>query len=231
MNQGIYSAAAAMDAAGRRLDSVANNLANASSVGFKRTSSAFSAVLASQDGPLQIQRTQQTDYSQGELLRTGNPLDVALHGEGYFGVELPDGEGYTRNGSFRLTQDGALVTEDGYPVAWERRNSAIDPLGDSILVDSSGMVTQGQAQIGRLRIANFSDPSMLAEGEGGFLRAGPGVMEVAHEAEVHQGSLEGSNVNPVDELVAMVEVQRAFGRASNAMSMIEQSYRRLARIQ
>ena len=169
------------------------------------------------------------DFSQGELSRTGRALDLALDGEGFFAIDTPDGEVYTREGSFRLTPDGTLVSEEGLPVAWDSLSGSIDPTGFPVEVDGEGTVRQGVDEIGRLRIANFADSSRLSLNADGYWQAPPRLAEAAHSATVHQGALEDSNASGVEELVAMISVQRSFESVARVMSKIEDSYSRLTR--
>ncbi len=229
MNFGLYSAVSAMDAAERRLEAVASNLANASTTAYKRRGATFHSYETARRDPLQrvVATRARIDSSQGELIRTGAPLDLALRGEGFFAVEQPNGEAYTRNGHFRLTDEGVLVTDDGFPVAFARKSGAIDPNGEAISIDAEGAAFQGENEIGRLKLVAFENAEKLRQDELGYFHAPRGLREQAYTAEVHQGTLEGSNVNPVEEMVALIETQRSFQTAANVLSKIEQSYRRL----
>jgi flagellar basal-body rod protein FlgF len=231
MNVGLYRSAVAMVTQAKRLETVAANLANLGTVGYKRGASATHQ--------FEVQRGKRTvrgltveskvDFSQGNLHSTGRDLDMALSGEGFFAVETQKGEEYTRDGSFHLTPEGVLVTEDGFPVAWEKVSGNIDPAGDPVYVDREGNVSQSTARVGRLRIVDFLDKSQLSHSPNGLWQAPAGLAEAAPAARVHQYSLEDSNANGMAEMISMIEVQRAFESTSNVLSSIEQSYRRLTR--
>lgn len=233
MSQGIYTIASSMDAAMRRLEVVSDNLANVDSTAFKRRGTSFHSMLASRGGSQQtvVAKRETMDHSQGSLLETALPFDLALFGEGFFAVDTADGEAFTRDGRFHVTADGVLVDGHGQPVAWEGAGGAIDPTGEQVVIDGEGAVRQGDLDVGRLRITNFADNRRLELDSEGYYRAPRGLEEVNHEARVHQGHLEQSNVSPLEELVHLIEVARAFERSSNAMAMIDRSYQRLNRAQ
>lgn len=229
MDQGLYHGVAAMRTAERRLDTVASNLANASTHGFKRAGTAsesFDALLAGRVAR-QIATHAATDFAQGALEATGEPFDLALGGPGFFAVEGPRGEAYTRDGRFRLDPNGVLVTGDGFPVAWDGPRGTIDPLGPEVSIDARGEVWQRGASVGRLRIVDFEDARSLARTSGGFFEAPATAHAISSEAEVRQGFLEASNVSAIDEMVGLIEAQRGFEAATRIVGAIDQSYRRL----
>jgi flagellar basal-body rod protein FlgF len=231
MTTGIYRAASAMDATARRLDAVANNLANVNTPAFKRRTTTFhsTAVPRRESNERVIRGRIAADLSQGSIFATGRDLDLALEGRGFFAVDKPGGEAYTRDGSFRLDQDGVLITADGHPVAWDALRGRLDPVGEPITFDSEGNVRQGVQEIGRLRLVGFANEGALRLDPEGYWQRPAGLEEEAHTAHVHQGHLEGSNVNAVEELVALVQIQRTYQSAASALSAIERSYRRLNR--
>ena len=234
MNSGMYSALSGNLAAMKRLDVIASNLANASTNGFKQDRLAFESVLAGNQNPpavpaaktadpILLQERMVTDYSAGTLMQTGNPLDVALQGDGFFAVRTPDGVAYTRQGNFRLASNGTLVTADGYPVlskAGERPEEGqpivIDIAGQAgggkPVVDSQGGVTLNGEPVATLAIFDFPKPYKLNKAAGTLFVAGEGATpQVASPlTSVAQGSLEQSNVNSVAEMVQMVEASRYF---------------------
>ena len=128
-----------------------------------------------------------------------------------------------------MTPEGGLVTDEGYPLAWSRSSSPIDPVGDPIAIDGEGTVRQGSLEIGVLRLVNFAHHGSLRQDSKGFWVAPRGLAEATHTAVVHQGALEQSNANGMDELVEMIAVQRSFESAASVMSSVEESYRRLTR--
>ncbi len=215
----------------RELDGLSTNLANLGTVGYKRGRSAFHEFsVPRQSGDVRgvVIRTN-VDFSQGDLERTGRDLDLALLGEGFFAVEGPAGEVYTRVGDFHLTPQGVLVAEDGRPVNWQRRPVAIDPEGERLTIESDGTVRQGSTELGRLRIVDFADRQRLTRDAAGYWVAPPEARQAVPTAAVHQYALEGSNGNGIEEMVAMIGVQRAFESVARVVSSIEESYRRLTR--
>jgi len=231
VNQGLYKSGVSMSVQMRRLETISRNIANIGTVGYKRGSTAVTEFrVPGRFGETRgLKSRSVVDFSQGELQRTGRPLDLALYGEGFFALEGPEGELYTRNGALHVTAEGELVTEDGYPIAWDVRGERVDPTGFPVEIDAEGNIRQGSAEIGRLRIVNFDDPSVLRRGGPGLWQAPPRIEEAAHTAVVHQGALEGSNATAIHEMVEMIETQRAFESSARLMSSIEQSYRRLTR--
>ncbi|HEX6885525.1 MAG TPA: flagellar hook basal-body protein [Planctomycetota bacterium] len=231
MNVGLYRSAVAMAAQQRRLDSISANLANVGTIGFKRGVTASHEVEVQRArGPVRgVTTLAQVDFAQGNLQRTGRDLDLALHGDGFFAVEGPEGEVYTRDGTFHMTEAGMLVTEDGLPLAWEEFRGAIDPVGLPLVIDQGGGVRQGVQDIGRLRVVDFPDPSVLSKDARGFWSAPRAVLPQPSEAQVHQYALEDSNANAVEEMVDMIAVQRAFEVTARTFKAIDETYARLTR--
>lgn len=234
MNSGMYSAVSGNLAAMKRLDVVASNLANAATNGFKQDRLAFDSVLAGNlnppavspaqtADPVLLQERMQTDFSAGALMQTGNPLDLALQGDGFFAVRTPEGIAYTRQGSFRLASDGTLVTANGYPVlsrAGDRPEEGqpivIDvagATGDSKpSIDNQGTITINGEPVGTVAIFDFPKPYQLNKAAGTFFVPAEGVAPQAASplTSVAQGALEQSNVNSISEMVQMVEASRFF---------------------
>jgi flagellar basal body rod protein FlgG len=231
MSRGFYSAVSAMNAAERQLDVVADNMANAGSRAFKRRAigtSQFKTLLA---GRPAVGTNVQTgyDFQQGLLTNTGEPLDLALFGEGFFAIDGPDGEVYTRDGQLHLDPSGEIVTSGGAPVAWASKRGQVDPAGARLSVDPAGAVRQGNEEIGRLRIVEFEDPTVLRPQPNGMWRAPADVRPLDGSAEVRQGALEGSNVNVLAEMIEMISLQRSYESAANVMRQLDEIHRRLVR--
>ena len=232
MNVGLYSGAVSMQTQAKRLDTIAENLASLSLTGYKRFQEAFESYEIQGPGgrTLKGQRTLRlVDFSQGNLNRTGRDLDLALAGDGFFAVESPDGERYTRNGEFRTTSDGVLVNARGWPVAWETRSGLLDPTGEGVTVDETGSVRQGQTDLGRLRVVDFEDKQALVRGDAGTWIAPEGLAEATATATVQQGALEESNATAVVEMVEMIETQRHFDTLARTLSGIQEIEQRLTR--
>jgi len=212
------------------LSIISNNLANISVAGFKKDRLAFESLLRNQlnsevpESPggqvvqdLQLYRRLvkvSTDLGQGNLRQTGNPLDLALSGPGFFKVNTPQGVRYTRNGSFKLTQDGMIVTQSGAPVLGKSGPiNASNASGGEITVDEQGAVFVDGNLVDTLSLATFA-PSVRLEKEGNSLyRPGPDAVEGTKgegETVVGQGYLEESNVQATEELVQMLYTVRAY---------------------
>lgn len=220
-----------MAAQQRRLDSISANLANVGTVGFKRGVTASHEVEVERPrGKVRgVTTLAEVDFAQGNLQRTGRDLDLALFGDGFFAVEGQAGEVYTRDGSFHMTEAGVLVSEEGMPLAWDEFQGSIDPVGLPLVIDESGAVRQGNQNIGRLRVVDFADKSVLTKDALGFWAAPPGVLPTASDARVNQYALEESNANGVEEMVDMIGVQRAFEVVARAFKAIDETYSRLTR--
>lgn len=216
MDNGIYVALSRQMGLFRDMDMTANNIANADTVGFGAEKIMFDDFLVktSPDGGPRTAFTNDfgsyRDISEGPLKVTSNPLDVAISGPGYFAVQTPLGERYTRAGNFQLDTDGMLVTPEGYqvldnggqPIQFEAqdREIAIGEAGD-IIVDGQPRTTLG--------VYEFSNPQLM-ERSGSTLYKAEGA-QPATASRVMHGTLEGSNISPVMELTHMIQVQRSVG--------------------
>jgi flagellar basal-body rod protein FlgG len=229
MSSGLYQGVAAMAAAEDRLEAITTNLANAGVDGFKRrtaTVTSFDTVLR---GRVQRQTTARKglDFTQGFVANTGNTFDLALTGEGFFAVETPEGEAYTRNGRFHIDGEGVLLTQEGFQVAWDGPRGTIDYRREKPYVDPEGNVYQDDIRLGQLKLSNFQYKGELEARGSGYFKPVPGQRPAAHRAEVVQGALERSNVNAVGEMISMISIQRSFESSARLMQMIDQTYRRL----
>jgi flagellar basal-body rod protein FlgF len=229
MDTGLNSGVAAMKSAEKRLETITSNLANVTTHGYKRQNAVvrtFSIGTGASKHP-EIATQHTTDFTQGELEHTSNPLDLALDGDGFFAVDSPSGTAYTRNGQFRMDDQGVLLTQEGHPVQWSGSRPTLRPSAEPITVFESGEVHQGASVIGRLKIVSLSSLQDLSLKTDGEWVAPQGVRERPSDALVRQGSLERANVNSMDELVAMVVAQRNFESSSTLMRSIDQTYKRL----
>lgn len=229
MDQALINAAASMRASEQRLEMLSHNLANTSTTGYKRKSTTNTQfVLQTRGREERVQGTTfYTDFGQGDLHRTGLPYDLALMGDGFFAVEGPEGELYTRGGNFFVDAEGVLTTPDGLALAWEERIAPIDPLGFEPVIDEEGRAYQGDVALGRLRVVDFEKRERLIEQNGGYWKAPAGLVEQAPTARVHQGSIESSNATGMVELIEMLVTQRSYEMAATTIQMIDQSYKRL----
>jgi flagellar basal-body rod protein FlgF len=213
------------------MDVVANNVANASTTGFKREGIAFDTLLAAPtpDKPslhFVVDRATYRDASMGSITKTGNPLDLAIQGPGYFQVQQPDGStAYTRAGSFQLNNDGQIVTLGGLPVLGDGGQAITLPSTVSqINVSSDGFITaradngKDLAQLGKLAVVKFdSEQGLQSAGNGIYTTAQ--AAQAAPESAVVQGAIEQSNVQPVIEITNMIRIMRSYEQVSNMISM------------
>lgn len=240
MIRGWYIGSSGMNAQQTRLDAISNNLANADTTGFKRdiaVSKSFPELLMRRMGDDGVYETPfgsadvapiigkiglgvetnelYTDFEQGSFKQTSTHTDMALSGEGFFAVETPSGERYTRNGNFLVGKEGILVTKEGYPVLGEK--GYIQVADDRFTVNQDGMVySENDMQlIDRFKIVRFDNERYLQK-MGSSLYKDTDITGPAYIAEgkerpvVMQSYVETSNVNVVNEMVSMIEVNRAY---------------------
>ena len=218
LDYGIYLAASGFLSQEKRLQVIANNLANANTAGYKGDIPVFRIPDSSQPGetgPEPLHRLMavprlETDFSQGPLVKTGNPLNVGIVGDGFFEVETPQGPRYTRKGDFTLLSDGSLVTQSGHPVMGQGGFIALTE--GEIRIDEEGTLFVDGDEQGQLRVVTFAETDNLAkEGDALFVWTGDTSEVIASDrADVRQGYLESSNVNPVREMVEMISAIRTF---------------------
>ncbi len=248
MNQALWVAKTGLDAQQTRMQVVSNNLANANTTGFKTDRAAFEDLLYHQvrqpGGASSQQTTLPTglqlgtgtrvvatakDFQQGSQQQTGNALDVMINGRGFFEVQMPDGtSAYTRDGTFHLDPTGQLVTNSGYPV---QPGIQIPQGTQSVTIGADGTVSvqvAGSAtatQVGTLNVVDFiNPPGLQALGQNLYAEttasgtAEGGTPGQGGLGNIVQGALEGSNVNVVEQLVSMIETQRAYEMNAKAIS-------------
>jgi flagellar basal-body rod protein FlgG len=252
MNAALWAAKTGLDAQQTEMAVISNNLANVNTTGFKEDRAAFEDLLyqnQTQAGASTSQTTEspsgmsigtgvrvvatEKDYSQGSLTQTGNPLDVAIQGQGFFQIQEPDGTiAYTRDGTFQTNAQGQLVTSSGYLV---QPGITIPQGAQSVTIGSDGTVSvtlPGQSaatQIGQIQLANFINPPGLqpigqnllvqTAASGSPQTGSPGTNGYG---TLTQGELESSNVNVVEELVNMIQTQRAYEMNSKAINTVDQ---------
>lgn len=225
MDAAIYKALSGAAAQMRSLEVAAQDLANVNTTGYKGQRLAFGEVLArgsaadGRPGGFVAIGEQRTSMAQGAVQGTGDPFNLALEGDGYFVIDTPRGERYTRNGGFSLRGDGTLITAQGEPVLGESGPLVIS--GNKMEVAADGTVRTDTGEIGRVRIVRFVD-SKLAEKEGANLfRTDAANLRDGTGTRVVQGSLEQSNVSPVDSMVSLITIHRQFDAYQRAMKMID----------
>ena len=207
----------------RELDVVANNIANMNTTGFKADGSLFeeylnSAARAADTRVSFVQdRATWIDMSAGALERTGNALDVAINGDGFFAVQTQQGVRYTRSGSFQINPSGQLVTAQGDPVLGDGGPITFQPTDRQISISPDGTISvregnsKADSQRGKLRLVSFANPRQLQkDGNGTFNYAGNDAPAEAKTATIAQGALEKSNVRAVVEMSRMIEITRSY---------------------
>lgn len=205
----------------REMDVIANNVANATTNGFKRRSGQFGEIVAGkaradsfQAGDRAISfvldRGAVLDLSQGATERTGNPLDVTIKGEAFFTVRTQAGERYTRNGALGLNARGELVTSDGHAVLAEQGPLAFTAADSDIAIASDGTVSTAQGVRGKLRLAAFANPQALESIGANLFAAREAARPAGAAARLESGMVEKSNVSPIIEIARMIEVNRAY---------------------
>jgi len=232
MINGLYSAGSAMEASARRHELISQNLAHANMPGYRRQEMRHACMEHSFDDAYRnavqfhsMGTTSDeilTDFTQGIMERTGEPLDVALEGAGFFVVEGPAGPLYTRNGTFHVDADGQLLTADRLPVMG--RDGAITFPGDVILsqvvIDAEGRIFHGNNEIGQLDIVDFNAPQRLSRSGITLFQAPADLPPQDSTATLIQGSRERANVSPIQEFVEMIAAQRQQEAAQKSMSLM-----------
>lgn len=228
MDSGYYAACTALISRTQELDTIANNLANASTTGYRAQADVFSEVLAGASNPSgsALDQAMNTfgilsgttlDESQGALQKTGNNLDAAIEGPGYFEVETTDGQVYTRNGSFQISAHGQLVTGEGNAVMGENGTITMPPGPVSISAD--GTISSNGAVVGKLKVVEFPAGTQLTSMGNSYYSAPANTAEAATQSSVRQGMLESSNVNPILGMVQLVTAQRSAEMMQRALAM------------
>ncbi len=234
MNNGIYAASTGLLARTQELDLAANNLANANTSGFRGQRVSFKSQMMTASANVSTRALSSfgvlgdshTDFAQGSLQQTGNPLDLALEGSGFFAVQAPTGTQYTRNGNFHLTKDGALVTAQGYPVLGDKGPITL-PEGTAE-ISSTGVISVNGDIAGQLQLTQFdSSVPLTSLGDANF-SAPAAAATNATQLTVRQGSLESSNINPVECAVGLIEIQRNAEMMQRALTTFHNEFNRTA---
>ena len=260
MIRSLWISKTGLDAQQTQLDVISNNLANVSTNGFKRSRAVFEDLLYQtlrQPGAQSSQQTQlpsglqigtgvrpvatERIFTQGNLQQTGNSLDVAVNGQGFFSVLLPDGtNAFTRDGSFQVNAQGQLVTSSGFQV---QPAITIPANTQSITIGQDGVISVTRAgsptpsQVGSLQLSNFVNPTGLQSmGQNLYLETAASGTPSTNTAgtnglgTISQGYVETSNVNVVEELVSMIQTQRAYELNSKAISTSDQMLQKLSQM-
>jgi flagellar basal-body rod protein FlgG len=260
MIRSLWISKTGLDAQQTQMDVIANNLANVSTSGFKRSRAVFEDLLYQNIRQPGAQSSQQTQlpsglqlgtgvkpvateriFTQGNLQLTGNDKDVAIQGQGFFQVLLPDGTtAYTRDGSFQMDNQGQLVTSSGFPV---QPAIIIPPNAQSLTIGRDGVVSITTAdspattQIGSLQLSTFINPAgLMSKGENLYVETAASGNASNNNPGANgaglltQGYVETSNVNVVEELVNMIQTQRAYEINSKAITTSDQMLQKLTQM-
>lgn len=230
MDSGYYAACAGLVARTKALDSIASNVANSSTSGFRAQRNVFGSVLASaHKGALTglnsatnsfgVLSGTRLDLTQGTMSKTGNDLDLAMEGPGFLKVQTSNGAVYTRSGSLQIAASGQLVTSSGDPVLGESGPISLPKGPVSISVD--GTISAAGAIAGKLKIVEFPAGTQLANRGGSYYTAPAAAETAATQSGVRQGSLESSNVNPFDSVVELISAQRSAESMRHILSMLD----------
>jgi flagellar basal-body rod protein FlgG len=252
MTSALWVAKTGLDAQQTQMAVISNNLANVNTTGFKRGRAVFQDLMYQNLGQAGAQTSTQTQspsglmlgtgvqigateklFQQGQMQQTSNSFDLAINGRGFFQIQMPDGSlAYTRDGSFQVNSQGQMVNSSGYPL---QPGITIPQAAQSVTVSPDGIVSvtlAGQAapqQVGTLTTADFINPAGLeARGSNLYVETAAsgnpqtGTPGLNGLGQLAQGSLEASNVNVVEEMVNMIETQRAYEMNSKAISTADQ---------
>ena len=230
MNSGYYAACTGLMARTEALETIANNLANVSTTGFRASENIFSSLLASAgDSPLSVLNQDANDYgvlsgtrldtSQGALVRTGNDLDLAMEGPGYFVIQTATGPVYTRGGNFRVSPARQLITAAGDPVLGDN-NLPITVIGAPLTISPDGTISVNGAISGRMKLVEFPPTTNIKSVGGTYYTAPAGTAVPAQNSHVSQGMLESSNVNPITSVVELITAQREVETMRHVLTMI-----------
>jgi flagellar basal-body rod protein FlgF len=231
MQNGFLVGLSRQVALSRELDVVANNIANINTFGYKADGSLFEEYLSSNarsdtGGRISYVRDRGVwhNMTAGPMERTGNPLDLAIDGDGFFAVQTPRGERYTRNGALHVDATGQIVTSEGDPVLGTSGPIVLQPNDRQISISRDGTVSvrngasKSDTQRGKLRLVTFARPQQLQKDGGSTWKAAAGdPPKEAATAAVEQGAVERSNVRGVVEMARMIEITRAYTQVATLL--------------
>jgi flagellar basal-body rod protein FlgF len=245
MDNAIYVGLSRQMMLRRELDIVANNIANADTTGFKVESLMAKteplAPAATAQGPRPVKFAVDAglarDFGDGPTKRTDAPFDLAIEGPGFFKVRTAEGERYTRDGHFRMDDTGKLTTQSGDPVLGAGgAEIVIDPVNGPVSISAEGTISQGELSVGKIEVVRFDDLASLEKaGDNNYRNVSNLQPNAAPDARVRQGSLEGSNVRPIEEITRLMEITRAYERMAKMMDseaeLSRRTVERMGRVQ
>ena len=230
MDSGLYAACAGLVARTAALDTIASNVANSSSAGFRGEQNVFGTVLATAGHHRLSSMNQVTnsygvlsdtrmDETEGTLTRTGNDLDAAIQGAAYFKVQTATGVAYTRDGAFQVSSKGQLTTATGDVVLGD--TGPINVPNGKVAISGDGTLSVDGTIAGKLKLASFAPGTKMLSHGASYYTAPAAAEQAATGATVEQGELEGSNVSPVEGMVALISAQREAESMRHVLSMID----------
>jgi flagellar basal-body rod protein FlgF/flagellar basal-body rod protein FlgG len=243
VDSGYYAACTALKTQTSALELAANNIANVNTTGYRGQIPSFQSLLLENKAPSQMGAVNgwsrlinqfatlngtRLDLGQGNLEHTGNPLDFALEGPGFFAVQAKAGTLYTRNGSFRISASGQLQSAAGDPVLGSTGAAITVPSGRPVSISPDGTISVDGAVAGKLRIVEFAANSQPAPVGGSYYSAPATDVKPAIGTQVRQGMLESSNVNAVSAMVGLISAQRQAEMVERAMTIFYADFNRIA---
>lgn len=220
----------------RELDVIANNVANVNTNGFKARQARFQEYLMPKASAEAFPRADRRlsyvidsgtplDTSTGNIERTGNPLDVAVNGDGFLAVQTPGGERYTRNGAMQVNAQGQLVTSDGYPVLGDNGPISFSPQESGAAIAADGTVSTDQGQRGKVRLVRFADARTLQNVGANLFSSTAAAQPAGTTSRLEPGSIERSNVKPVLEMSRLIDVNRTYTAVSGMVQRLDEMKR------
>lgn len=236
MNSGLYAACTALIARTQSLELAAHNLANVNTAGYKAQQATFRSILLGSGEASPINRAvndfavlggSHLNLGEGNIERTGNDLDLAIEGPGFLTVKTSAGMRYTRNGRLQLSANRTLVTCEGDTVLSEQGQPLRIPEG-TVAIAADGTISVNGAVAGKLKLVEFAPGTALSSEGGSYYSAPVGVEMPARNSVVRQGSIESSNVSPVESAIGLIVLQRHAETLQRALSMFHTDFNRLA---
>lgn len=228
MNYGLYTIFLGMRSRQKTLEAQANNIANASTTGFKAERLLYSSFEAEKKGTGDKQNlvagvltSGSADFTEGSIQQTGRSLDIAIEGDAFLQIQTPRGVRFTRAGNLSLNANGQLVTKNGDLVVGENGAITVPPNGE-ISIGQDGTLAAGGQTFDRLKLVRFNNPpsALIKEGDSLFLATGAEQPQENINSKVTQGALENSNINSISEMVAMINNNREFESLQKSVSLL-----------
>ncbi len=231
MQSSFYVSLSSQIALEKRMTTIATNIANASSTGYRANGVSFETMLSESGATPTAYASAGEDFisrRQGEVAKTNNPYDVAVTGEGWLAIQTPNGVAYTRDGRMRVTETGDLQTILGFPILDAGGSPiALDPLGGPPTIYRDGMINQGSRQVGALGLFDIDESATLTRGENSSVIPSKPAIPILDFTRngVVQGSLESANVNPLQEMTKLIVTSRTFDDVNAVNDMMDSSQR------